>query len=71
MYLPADEGDALGAIELALAATLAPSRSKPHAQAQGWALRAWGADRGAAAVEAGVITPPSFAAAAGGEPPTT
>ncbi len=59
MYLREDEGDALGVIELALAATLA---AEPVEARMRDALRAGtfsaapGADRTAAAVEAGVIT---------------
>jgi acyl-CoA dehydrogenase len=59
MYLPEDEGDALAAIELALAATLAAEpievRMREAFKARGFSA-APGVDRGAAAVEAGVIT---------------
>jgi acyl-CoA dehydrogenase len=59
MYLPADESDALGTIELALAATLAaePVEARMReAFKDGRFSAAPGADRGAAAVAAGVIT---------------
>jgi acyl-CoA dehydrogenase len=59
MYLPADEGDALGAIELALAATLAAEPVEDRMREAFKAGRfsaASGADRGAAAVAAGVIS---------------
>jgi acyl-CoA dehydrogenase len=59
MYLPADEGDALGAIELALAATLAAEPVEDRMREAFKAGRfstAPGADRGAAAVAAGVIS---------------
>jgi acyl-CoA dehydrogenase len=59
MYLPEDEGDALGSIELALAATLAAepveARMKEAFKAGTFSAAA-GADRGAAAVAAGVIS---------------
>jgi acyl-CoA dehydrogenase len=63
MYLPADEGDALGAIELALAATLAAEPVEAlmrEAFKAGRFSAAPGADRGPAAVEAGVITAPQL-----------
>jgi acyl-CoA dehydrogenase len=59
MHLPADESDMLGAIELALAATLA---AEPIEARMREALKAGrlgvasGAERAAAAVDAGVIT---------------
>jgi acyl-CoA dehydrogenase len=59
MYLPDDEGEALGAIELALAATLAaePIEARMRdAFKAGRFSAVSGADRGAAALEAGVIT---------------
>ncbi|HEX3632596.1 MAG TPA: acyl-CoA dehydrogenase [Casimicrobiaceae bacterium] len=59
MYLPADESDALGTIELALAATLAaePVEARMReAFKDGRFSAAPGADRGAAAVAAGVIS---------------
>jgi acyl-CoA dehydrogenase len=59
MYLPADERDALGTIELALAATLAaePVEARMRqAFKDGRFSAAPGADRGAAAAAAGVIT---------------
>ncbi len=59
MYLPADEGDALGAIELALAATLAAEPVEDRMREAFKAGRfsaAPGDDRGAAAVAAGVIS---------------
>jgi acyl-CoA dehydrogenase len=59
MYLPADEGDALGAIELALAAILAAEPVEARMREAFKAGRfsaAPGADRGAAAIAAGVIS---------------
>jgi acyl-CoA dehydrogenase len=59
MYLPADEGDALGAIELALAAMLAAEPVEGRMREAFKAGRfsaAPGDDRGAAAVAAGVIS---------------
>ena len=59
MYLPKDEGDALAVIELALAATLAaePVEARMRdALRAGTFIVAPGADRAAAAAEAGVIT---------------
>jgi acyl-CoA dehydrogenase len=59
MHLPADESDMLGAIELALAATLASEPIEARIREALKAGRLGGAsaaERGAAAVDAGVIT---------------
>jgi acyl-CoA dehydrogenase len=59
MFLPQDEGDALATIELALAATVAvepvEARMREAFKSGGFSAAA-GADRGAAAVAAGVIS---------------